>query len=218
MTENKKVKNAKKHFYDGLTFKSGLEVYLYKRLQEKGLPFAYEPKKFILQDGFKLYKTIVYSSNTKRELVNNTASIINVTYTPDFYINKDGVHIYIDTKGFKNDSYPIKRKFFLSMLESSNQQFYFFEPCNQRQCEQVLEIINQIKYLDPGECKVKLIEYCDYMGYSLLESVYTHFKDKTPTNKDYIDRIIFVSKTPKYKNDETLKQLILNFKYSMDYD
>ena len=218
MTENKKVKNAKKHFYDGLTFKSGLEVYLYKRLKEKEIPFAYEPEKFILQDGFKLYKTIIYSSNKKKQFVNNSSSIINITYTPDFYINKSGLHIYIDTKGFKNDSYPIKRKLFLSILEKSKKQFYFFEPCNQKQCECVLEILDKITYLDPGECKVKLIEYCDDMGYSLLENVYKFFKDKTPTNKEYIDRIIIESKKNKYKHDEMLKQLILNFKYSMDYD
>jgi NAD-dependent DNA ligase len=34
--DNKKVKNARGHIYDGISFKSGLEVTAYKELMQEG--------------------------------------------------------------------------------------------------------------------------------------------------------------------------------------
>ena len=56
MTINKKIKNATSTEYDGIKFKSKLEVTIYKALKEKGLNPLYEKTKFILQEGFKLSK------------------------------------------------------------------------------------------------------------------------------------------------------------------
>ena len=50
MTINKKIKNATSVEYDGIQFKSKLEVTIYKTLKEKGLNPLYECNKFILQD------------------------------------------------------------------------------------------------------------------------------------------------------------------------
>ena len=48
MTVNKKIKNATSTKYDGIQFKSKLEVSVYKTLKDKGLDPLYECNKFIL--------------------------------------------------------------------------------------------------------------------------------------------------------------------------
>ena len=53
---NKKVKNATSLEYDGIKFRSKLEVTIYKTLKEEGLIPLYEYTKCILQEGFRLSK------------------------------------------------------------------------------------------------------------------------------------------------------------------
>ena len=51
--ENKKIKNASPLEYDGITFKSKLEKMIYTTLKDGGFPVEYEPRKFVLWEGFK---------------------------------------------------------------------------------------------------------------------------------------------------------------------
>ena len=64
-TENKKVKNARITIYDGISFKSKLEVYCYKKLKENGIPFEYEPKVYTLFVGNKPNLVSFYDPDKK---------------------------------------------------------------------------------------------------------------------------------------------------------
>ena len=58
---NKKVKNATKVDYNGISFRSKLEVYTYKKLKENNIKAKYEKVKFILVEPFS------YKENKIRE-------------------------------------------------------------------------------------------------------------------------------------------------------
>ena len=75
-----------------------------------------------------------------------TRTLLNITYTPDFVINKNNYKIYFDVKGKENDVYPIKKKMFLKTLEERNDgiNYLFFEPHNIRQMLQAIEIIKKL--------------------------------------------------------------------------
>ena len=78
------------------------------------------------------------------ELSNKT--ILSITYTPDFIVIKDNYKIYFDVKGKENDTYPIKKKMFLKLLEEKNDSinYIFFEPHSIKQMLQAIEIINNL--------------------------------------------------------------------------
>ena len=113
---NKKVKNATSVEYDGIKFKSKLELTIYKALKEKGLNPLYECNKFILQEGFRPSKPY-YLKGICPKTANGYAKIIQITYTPDFTVEYSDKILFIEAKGKQNDSYPIKRKLFLKYLE-----------------------------------------------------------------------------------------------------
>ena len=50
---NRKIKNAREKTYDGIHFKSLLEITVYKTLKEYGFKPQYEKRKFIIWKGFK---------------------------------------------------------------------------------------------------------------------------------------------------------------------
>ena len=141
-TENKKVKNAKKVSYDGIDFKSRLELYCYKKLKESGLQFKYEPKAFILLIGNKpnLIKFYDPDKNTKG-LKLNTTKLTNTTYTPDFVGDK----WIIETKGIKSSTYSLKMKMFREYLESTGNEWFIFEPHNQYQIDEAIKTIKQLE-------------------------------------------------------------------------
>ena len=114
---NKKVKNATSTEYDGIKFKSRLEVTIYKALKEKGLYPQYECNKFILQEGFRPSKPH-YVKGCCITTASGYAKVINITYTPDFTVKYGKNTLFIEAKGKQNDTYPIKRKMFLKYLES----------------------------------------------------------------------------------------------------
>ena len=41
ITKNKKIKNAKEHNFDGILFRSGLELYCYKSLKQANISAVY---------------------------------------------------------------------------------------------------------------------------------------------------------------------------------
>lgn len=147
MTENKKVKNTRKGEYNGIQFRSNLEIVCYKKLIEAGFKPQYESVTFTLLDKFKLQKVLFYAP-VKGGFKEYPRTIMSMTYTPDFYIEYKGYHILFDTKGQPNETYPLKKKWFLRQLEDTaiktGKKFIFFEPHNQRQ---ILESINIIKNL-----------------------------------------------------------------------
>lgn len=147
MEENKKVKNTRKGEYDGIKFRSNLEIICYKKLIEAGFKPQYEAFPFVLLENFKLKRVLFYAP-VKGGFSLYPRRIMSMTYTPDFYFEYKGHHILFDTKGQPNETYPLKKKWFLKQLEETSEatgnKYIFFEPHNQRQ---ILESISIIKNL-----------------------------------------------------------------------
>lgn len=141
---NKKVRNATLCEYDGIKFKSKLELFCYRKLKEIVLDPGYESWKEVLMDGFYPELTTIYEPNGDKDLVLNGKKVRDITYTPDFFFEINGKAVFIDTKGRANDAYPLKKKMFLKNNERSNIPVFFFEPHNQRQVLQCIEIIKNL--------------------------------------------------------------------------
>lgn len=149
---NKKIKGAREVIFDNIKFKSKLELACYKRFKEAGLNFSYEPEKIVLWEGFKPSLVSIYLPKKESRgryrsiLEKQTKKLLNITYTPDFVVIKDKYKIYLDVKGMPNDTYPIKKKLFLKVLEDRNDDFnyLFIEPHNIRQITQAIEIIKNL--------------------------------------------------------------------------
>lgn len=112
--ENKKIIGAKKIEFDGIEFRSALEMKAYKVLKGAGLKFDYEPKPIVLLEGWKC--------NIERFIKGKWETGHKVrewTYTPDFVIYNGNRTIFVEMKGFGNDNLPLKRKMFLKYLEDN---------------------------------------------------------------------------------------------------
>jgi hypothetical protein len=143
---NKKVKNATSVEYDGIKFKSKLELTIYKALREKGLNPLYECNKFILQEGFRPSKPY-YLKGVCPKTASGYAKIIQITYTPDFTVEYGDKILFIEAKGKQNDSYPIKRKLFLKYLESMSNS-YFMEVYSKKD---LLESLKQFEQYEQSK-------------------------------------------------------------------
>lgn len=143
---NKKIKNAQESLYNGISFRSKQELNVYKLFLENGIRLEYEPKKATLLDSFVIQFDYFDSKSekNKKELVNKKGTkILPMTYTPDFiYKGKRRVYV-IEVKGFANDTFPLKKKLFLSMLNNSNKKFAFAILYNIPTAKQLLTIIKQ---------------------------------------------------------------------------
>lgn len=145
---NKKIRGATRTEYKGIKFKSILECSCYKKLEDSGLTFSYESEKITLWEGAKLKNSSVYSAASKgsKDIKLQTRALLNISYTPDFVVIKDNYKIYFDVKGKENDTYPIKKKMFLKILEEKNDgiKYMFFEPHSVKQMVQSIEIIKEL--------------------------------------------------------------------------
>lgn len=130
MSENKKIKNAHPKEYNGIKFRSQLEVMTYKTLIEYGFTPKYEEKTFILWDGFIPSISFYTKNKFKRknhniEIVSNSTCkdkrpLTAITYTPDFIFDYKDKHIIVEVKGLQNDVFPYKFKLFRWCLEKQN--------------------------------------------------------------------------------------------------
>lgn len=107
--KNRKVINAEESVYDNIKFKSKSEQTMYILLKESGLDFEYEPGPITLLEGF-------YPSSWVCGQKETSVKCRAITYTPDFYIRKNGMLFIVEIKGFITDRYPLKRKMLLHYL------------------------------------------------------------------------------------------------------
>ena len=135
-----KVKNARKTLYDGKEFKSNLELYCYKLLKEAKISVKYEENTFIIFDAM-VYPLACYEGTTKK-LYNKGSKIRPITYTPDF-VDPNGKFI-IETKGYANESFPLRWKLFKKHLKDNNHHYVLFMPRNKKQVDEVIELIKQL--------------------------------------------------------------------------
>lgn len=139
-SENKKIKNATPLDYNGVHFRSTIEVTIYKALVEAGLSPSYETKTFVLMEGFKPSTPFYIRDKRSKELELNTKKIIDWKYTPDIIVEYNGWTYYIEVKGMQNDVYRYKRKMFLKLLESKD-KVMFFEIYSKKEILKAIEII-----------------------------------------------------------------------------
>lgn len=149
IVENKKVRNARKHHFDGIDFKSGLEVDTYKALLKEGFSPEYEKHTYVLQES-RLFPTLHYAPYKDRKIHKevwglNKYKIISVKYKPDFVFTIRDKLIVIEVKGWSNDRYPYQKKLFFKWLEDNNPNSAFFEIHNQKQLKAAIEIIKKVE-------------------------------------------------------------------------
>ena len=135
-----KVKNAKKSTYDGKSFQSNLELYCYKQLEAAEVLVDYEEHTFTIFPA-TVYPQACYEGTSKK-LYNKGSKIRPITYTPDF-VDPNGKFI-IETKGYANESFPLRWKLFKKHLKDTKQQYVLFMPRNKKQVDEVVELIKQL--------------------------------------------------------------------------
>lgn len=135
---NKKIRNAQTHFYKGINFKSGLELYMYKLLESYNIPFKYEENSYLLEDGFDCISTC-YERKKNGSFGETSNKIRKITYTPDFVANDNS--FIIETKGLKTDVFTLRYKLFKKYLKTNNIKTMLFLPSNQKECQITMNII-----------------------------------------------------------------------------
>ena len=130
---------SKKVTFDGITFASGLEKYMYIALQKAKIHAVYEGATFELQEGFMFdNESYERQSNGKGDMVNRgSKKILNIKYTPDFVSDT----FIIETKGRANESFPIRWKMFKKYVKANLPSVTLYKPQNQKECDQVVELI-----------------------------------------------------------------------------
>ena len=157
MSSNKKILNATQSTLNGIKFKSQLEKSVYTTLSQLGLHPEYEPKQFLLWEGFTPI-TPYYDKETDRQrekrnphssrmLTLKSGKFVGIRYKPDFYVRFKDLDIYIEAKGKENDVFYIKKKLFIKYLDDlykkTGQRSMYFEVYTKKQLLQAIEIIKE---------------------------------------------------------------------------
>ena len=134
---------AKKVTFDGITFASGLEKYMYIALKKAKIKAKYEGETYVVQEGFE-FKNESYErqSNGKGDLVNRGCKkILPIKYTPDFVSDS----FIIECKGRANESFPLRWKMFKKYVNDNLKHVTLYKPQNQKECDKVIELIKESK-------------------------------------------------------------------------
>ena len=132
---------SKKVTFDGITFASGLEKYMYQALKKNKIRAVYEGETFVLQEGFMFdNESYERQSNGKGDMVNRgNKKILNIKYTPDFVSDS----FIIECKGRANESFPMRWKMFKKYAKENLPRVTLYKPQNQKECDKVVELINK---------------------------------------------------------------------------
>ena len=130
--------------FDGIKFASGLEKYMYQALKKAKIHSVYEGATFEVQEGFMFdIDSYERQGNGKGDMVNRgQKKILNIKYTPDFVSDS----FIIECKGRANESFPLRWKMFKKHVKANLPHVTLYKPQNQKECDQVVELItNKIK-------------------------------------------------------------------------
>ena len=132
---------AKKVVYDGITFASGLEKYMYRALKKAKVKAKYERRTYTIQSGFEFnMDSYERQSNGKGEFKNRgNKKILPIKYTPDFI----GDGVIIECKGRANESFPMRWKLFKGYVNTVQPYVTLYKPQNQKECDQVIQLITK---------------------------------------------------------------------------
>ena len=131
---------SKKITYDGITFASGLERYMYTALKKAKIKALYGGETFELLESFNFpFESYERCGNSKGDYKNRgNKKIFNIKYTPDFV----GKGFIIETKGRANESFPLRWKMFKKLVaENKIEPFTLYKPQNQKECDKTVELI-----------------------------------------------------------------------------
>ena len=160
-SENKKIKNTTICKSGSITFKSKLEKTCYDILEQLGFNPQYELKKITIHN-FKPSITPFYDKETNSQhkkrievlgkkdskiLKLVSEKMINITYTPDIYINYKNLDVWLEIKGFENDVFKYKKKLFREYLDTlertQGKKSIYFEIYTKKQLLQAIEIFKE---------------------------------------------------------------------------
>ena len=130
---------SKKVTFDGITFASGLEKYMYIALKKAKIHADYEGATFVLQEDFKFeIDSYERQANGKGDMVNRgQKKIQSIKYTPDFVSSS----FIIECKGRANESFPMRWKMFKKYVNHKMKHVTLYKPQNQKECDKVVELI-----------------------------------------------------------------------------
>ena len=137
---------AKKVIYDGITFASGLEKYMYIALRKAKIKVGYEAFTYEVFPGFMFdNESYERQANGKGDLVNRGCKkILGIKYTPDFIGLTD--EFIIECKGRANESFPMRWKLFKRFINRCYPHVTLYKPQNQKECDLVIQLLtNKIK-------------------------------------------------------------------------
>ena len=132
---------SKKVTFDGITFASGLEKYMYQALKKAKIHADYEGATFVLQEGFTFDNdSYERQSNGKGQMVNRGCKkILPIKYTPDFVSSS----FIIECKGRANESFPMRWKMFKKYVNWKMKHVTLYKPQNQKECDEVIKLITK---------------------------------------------------------------------------
>ena len=130
---------SKKVTFDGITFASGLEKYMYIALKKAKIHADYEGCTFVLQDDFNFeINSYERQANGKGDMINRgQKKIQSIKYTPDFV----SASFVIECKGRANESFPLRWKMFKKYVNHKMKHVTLYKPQNQKECDKVIELI-----------------------------------------------------------------------------
>ena len=137
--KNKGPVRSKKVTYDGITFQSGLEKYMYIALKKAKIKAKYEGATYELIPSFNYNKPCYErQANGKGDYKDRGGKKIRgITYTPDFI----GSDFIIECKGRPNETFPIRWKLFKMYLFHTRSEVTIYKPQNQKECDETVSLI-----------------------------------------------------------------------------
>ena len=131
---------SKKITFDGITFASGLEKYMYQALKKAKIHALYEGQTFELIESFDFpFACYERCSNGKGDYKDRgNKKILPIKYTPDFI----GKGFIIECKGRANESFPMRWKLFKHYAQH-NLNSVLYKPQNQKECDETVKLILQ---------------------------------------------------------------------------
>ena len=130
---------SKKITFDGITFASGLEKYMYMALKKAKIKALYEGQTFELIESFDFpFESYERCGNGKGDYKNRgNKKVLNIKYTPDFI----GKGFIIECKGRANESFPLRWKLFKLWLTKNNIGKTLYKPQNQKEVDLTVQLI-----------------------------------------------------------------------------
>lgn len=118
------IKKWKLENFNKLYFDSKFELECYKVLKKEKFKVDFHPESLLLAPGFSTLALTRAKGKTKLF----KSKVRPITYTPDFKIYcKDGVVIYIETKGFFRDGARIRFKLAQASMKENEHIFIIFD-------------------------------------------------------------------------------------------